>query len=67
MFMLIDSAAISEPTKKIALQSNSIGLRPKISDTLPAGSLASVGAPWITAGFTYPKREWQRCSYISTA
>jgi hypothetical protein len=35
MFMLIDSAAISEPTKKIEFTTSKHGLRPKISDTFP--------------------------------
>lgn len=36
MFMLIDNAATSEPTKKIEFTISRHGLRPKIFDTAPA-------------------------------
>lgn len=36
IFMLIDSAAMSEPTKNIEFTTSKHGLRPKISETLPA-------------------------------
>lgn len=42
--MLVLSAAISDPTKKMALASKSIGLRPQMSLSLPQIGVAAAAA-----------------------
>lgn len=66
--ILTDSAAMSEPTKKVKFAISKIGLRPQISDILPhIGVDAELPSRYAEPIQVYPAAEWKCSEMVGTA